>query len=79
VQTQERFGVYARADTPAATVLALNRLVREAIDTADFRAMCEKFTSEASGSSPAEFDALIRQDNERWRGIVKTTGYTPEQ
>ena len=77
--TQERFGIYVRTDTPPAIVQSLNKQVRDAIDTPDFRAMCEKFTSEAGGSTPAEFEAIIRQDFDRWRGIVKSTGYVPEQ
>jgi tripartite-type tricarboxylate transporter receptor subunit TctC len=75
---QERFGIWLRGGASPTTVQALNRSVREALDSADVKAMCEKFTSEASGSTPEQFDTIIRQEHARWGRIIRSTGYTPE-
>ncbi len=78
VLAQERFGIWLRAGASPETVQALNKAIRDSLDTPEVKAMCEKFTSEAIGSTPEQFENIIRQENERWGGIVKAARYTPE-
>ena len=78
VVVQERFGIWLRAGATTATVRALNKAVGDALDDPDVKGMCEKFTSEASASTPEQFDTIIRQEFARWGGIIKSTGYQPE-
>ncbi|MSQ51193.1 MAG: twin-arginine translocation pathway signal protein [Betaproteobacteria bacterium] len=78
VLQQERFGIWVRSGTPRAAVLALNRAINEALEQPEVKAMCERNANEAGGSTPEQFEALIRRENERWRGIVKAARYSPE-
>jgi len=75
---QERFGIWMRAGATQQTVQTLNRALRDALESPEVRGLCEKFTSEAAGSTPAEWDAIVRREHERWGRVVKTTGYQPE-
>ncbi|MSQ50472.1 MAG: hypothetical protein EXR28_01155 [Betaproteobacteria bacterium] len=79
VLAQERFGIYLRAGSPPSTVQALNKAIRDALETAEVKAMCERQTSEASGSTPEQFENIIRRENERWSGIVRAVRFTPEE
>jgi tripartite-type tricarboxylate transporter receptor subunit TctC len=79
VLAQERFGIFLRAGSPPATVQALNKSIAEALENPDVKAMCERNASEASGSTPEQFESIIRRENERWRGIVKAARFTPEE
>ena len=58
--------------------LILNKALQDALEDAEVRSLCEKFTSEAGGSTPEQFEAIIRQEHARWGGIIKSTGYQPE-
>lgn len=75
---QERFGVWLRGGASPETLQAANRAVRAALDTPDVKGMCEKFTSEALGSTPAEFDAIIRREHARMGKVIAATAYQPE-
>ena len=76
---QERFGIWVRAGTPAASVQNLNKHLLDALETPEVRGICERNASDVAGSTPAEFDAIIRRENERWRGIVRAAKYVPEE
>ncbi len=75
---QERFGIWLRAGATPQTVQALNKALRDALDSPEVKGMCEKFTSESAGSTPAEWDAIIRREHTRWGGIIKSAGFQPE-
>lgn len=74
----ERFGVYARKGTPAVVVGKLNRDVGNALRTEDFRSTLEKLSYEVRGSTPQEFDAMIKAETARWGPVVKGSGFTPD-
>jgi tripartite-type tricarboxylate transporter receptor subunit TctC len=78
VVVQERFGIWLRAGASAAAVRALNKSMGDALEDPEVKSMCEKFTSEAGGSTPEQFETIIRQEYARWGGIIKSTGYQPE-
>jgi tripartite-type tricarboxylate transporter receptor subunit TctC len=71
-------GLFVPAKTPPAVVDALNRSVRDALDTAEVKAGLIKLSFEAGGTSPEQFADLVRADIARWEPIVKASGFTPE-
>jgi tripartite-type tricarboxylate transporter receptor subunit TctC len=71
-------GLFVPAKTPPAVVHALNRSVRDALDSAEVKAGLIKLSFEAGGTSPEQFADLVRADIARWEPIVKVSGFTPE-
>jgi tripartite-type tricarboxylate transporter receptor subunit TctC len=71
-------GLFVPAKTPPAVVHALNRSVRDALDSAEVKAGLIKLSFEAGGTSPEQFADLVRADIARWEPIVKASGFTPE-
>ena len=71
-------GLFVPARTPPAVVHALNRSVRDALDTAEVKAGLIKLSFEAGGTSPEQFADIVRTDIARWEPIVKASGFTPE-
>ena len=57
---------------------ALNRSVRDALDTAEVKTGLIKLSFEAGGTSPEQFADIVRADIARWEPIVKASGFTPE-
>ena len=71
-------GLFVPAKTPPAVVHALNRSVRDALDTAEVKAGLIKLSFEAGGTSPEQFADIVKADIARWEPIVKASGFTPE-
>jgi tripartite-type tricarboxylate transporter receptor subunit TctC len=71
-------GLFVPAKTPPAVVDALNRSVRDALDTAEVKAGLIKLSFEAGGTSPEQFAEIVRADIARWEPIVKASAFTPE-
>jgi tripartite-type tricarboxylate transporter receptor subunit TctC len=71
-------GLFVPAKTPPPVVHALNRSVRDALDTAEVKAGLIKLSFEAGGTSPEQFADIVRADIARWEPIVKASGFTPE-
>jgi tripartite-type tricarboxylate transporter receptor subunit TctC len=71
-------GLFVPAKTPPAVVHALNRSVRDALDTAEVKAGLIKLFFEAGGTSPEQFADIVKADIARWEPIVKASGFTPE-
>jgi tripartite-type tricarboxylate transporter receptor subunit TctC len=71
-------GIFVPAGTPPAIVSALNRSVRDALETDEVKAGLAKSSFEIGGTSPAEFAHLVKADLERWGPLVKASGFTPE-
>jgi tripartite-type tricarboxylate transporter receptor subunit TctC len=71
-------GLFVPAKTPPAVVHALNRSVRDALDTAEVKAGLVKLSFEPGGTSPEQFADIVRADIARWEPIVKASGFTPE-
>jgi tripartite-type tricarboxylate transporter receptor subunit TctC len=71
-------GLFVPAKTPPTVVHALNRSVRDALDTAEVKAGLIKLSFEAGGTSPEQFADIVRADIARWEPIVTASGFTPE-
>jgi tripartite-type tricarboxylate transporter receptor subunit TctC len=71
-------GIMAPAGTPKAIVDKLNAEINKAITRPDVRQAWDKQGAVAMVMTPAEFDAHLRKDIEKWAGVVKSAGIKPE-
>lgn len=67
-------GIVAPAGTPRPIVDRLNAEIRKAIQRDDVKAAWAKQGAVPMSMSPAEFDAYLRKDIEKWAGVVKVSG-----
>ena len=67
-------GLLAPAKTPQSIIARLNAEAVKAIRTPDIKAILAVEASEAVGSSPAEFDAVMKAEVARWMTVVKAAG-----
>jgi len=75
---EERWGIFVRKDTPDAVVDSLTKLLLEAVRHPEYRATTDRITYEAKSAAAPQFSAIIHREHERWRRIVRASGYTPE-
>ena len=68
------YGLFAPAGTPAAVVTALNAEVNKLLGTAEMKDAIHAQGAEPLALTPAQFDALIRTDYAKWKGIVEASG-----
>lgn len=71
-ETSQWYGLNAPAKTPEAII---RRLAEEAAKAAKSPKVAERFAAddaEAVGSTPAEYAAFIRREQERWSKVVRT-------
>ena len=71
-------GVMAPAGTPKAIVDKLNVEINKAISRPDVKEAWDKQGAVALVMSPAEFDAYLRKDIEKWAQVVKSAGLAPK-
>ncbi len=72
------YGVTAPAGTPAPIIQRLNTEIAKAAQTPEYQAKLKTLWVDAMSSTPAEFDAFIRAESERWRKVVAEAGIQPE-
>jgi tripartite-type tricarboxylate transporter receptor subunit TctC len=72
------FGVAAPADTPDHVISALNAQVQRIIAAPAYRSRLESLGMEPAGDSPQAFQALVREDIDKWARIVKASGTRAE-
>lgn len=68
------YGLFAPAGTPAAVVATLNAEVNKLLATADMKAAIHAQGAEPQALTPAQFDALLKSDYAKWKGIVEASG-----
>ena len=71
-------GLLAPAKTPQAIIGRLNTDAVRAMHTREIKAILAVEGSEAMGSSPAEFDAVMKAEVSRWMKVVKAAGIKVE-
>lgn len=71
-------GIFAPAGTPAAAVERINREANAILALPEVRQPLFNQGVVVATSSPAEFDKQVRDDLERWRGVVANAGIKPE-
>ena len=64
----------APAGTPKAIVDKLNAEINKVISRPDVKAAWDKQGAVALVMSPAEFDAYLRKDIDKWAKVVKSAG-----
>jgi tripartite-type tricarboxylate transporter receptor subunit TctC len=67
-------GIMAPAGTPKAIVDKLNTEINKAISRADVKEAWDKQGAVPLVMTPAEFDAYLRKDIEKWAKVVKASG-----
>jgi tripartite-type tricarboxylate transporter receptor subunit TctC len=72
------YGMLAPAGTPKAIVARLNAEIVKALQTPDLKDRFAKMGSTATSSTPAEFDAFIKRDYERWARVIRNAGIKAE-
>lgn len=72
------FGIVASAKTPDATVEKLSADLSAYLRSPAFRAKAETLGMQPVGSRPAEFDRVIGQQIEKWRGIAQAANISIE-
>jgi tripartite-type tricarboxylate transporter receptor subunit TctC len=72
------YGVLAPAGTPKADVELLNARIVKVLAIPEVQDKYAALGSSAKSSTPAEFDALIRRDYEKWGRVIKDAGITVE-
>jgi tripartite-type tricarboxylate transporter receptor subunit TctC len=67
-------GLLAPKGTPQPIVERLHAEVKAALAAPEVRSYFTDHGIEAAGSSPAEMDAYLREERERWARVIKETG-----
>lgn len=71
------YGIVGPANMPAEVTAKLNRAIAEALKDPGLIAPLEQEGEEVAGSTPDQFGALVREDLEKYRGIVVSSGIEP--
>lgn len=74
----EYFALFARQGTPRDVQAHLAAALNAAIATPTVKAALEKLNYQPMSMTPDALVARLTSDLERWRGVVKASGYTPE-
>ena len=74
----EWFGIFAPARTPETTVRALSESIGVSMQSSEVAAIWEKLGLVIDTCTPAELQASVRREYQRWGPIVKSSGFTPE-
>jgi tripartite-type tricarboxylate transporter receptor subunit TctC len=73
------FGIVAPAQTPPAIIARLNREFVRIMNMPDIRSRFLSNGVEPVGDTPAQFEAVIRNESARWGKVIKDVGITIEQ
>jgi tripartite-type tricarboxylate transporter receptor subunit TctC len=76
--TEEWFGFYAPARTPASVVASANAAINAALKDKSVIDSLAVMGLAAQGSTPAEMDKSQKEENTRWGPLVKKVGFTAE-
>ena len=71
-------GLLAPAKTPPAIIARLNTEANKAVHTNEVKAILAVEASEAVGTTPEEFDAIMKREVARWMQVVKAAGIKGE-
>jgi tripartite-type tricarboxylate transporter receptor subunit TctC len=69
------YGIFGRADLPAAIVSRLNAEVSEMLKTPELRDKLTNIGFEPTALSPGELKTLLADETRKWTAIVKATGF----
>ncbi|MBV8744546.1 MAG: hypothetical protein JO134_05835, partial [Xanthobacteraceae bacterium] len=72
------YGMFAPAHTPTDVVARLNAALVAALAQPDLKAHVSGFGLKPTGTSPGELAAIQRADADKWRPIVKASGFVAD-
>ncbi|TFZ02655.1 twin-arginine translocation pathway signal protein [Ramlibacter henchirensis] len=75
---EESYSLYAPAAVSQDTVVQLAALAHEMLARPETQARLAQMGLEAAPQQPAQFKAALKALHDRWGGIVKTSGFTPQ-
>ena len=75
---EEWYGFFLPAKAPTDVVNRLNSALRSALAEKDVVETLATFGLEPAPSSPEQLAAALRADHQKWRGIVKSIGFTAD-
>jgi len=67
-------GILAPAGTPKAVIAKLNQEIVKILRSPEFGQILAREGATPIGNTPAEFDAVIREDIAKWAKIVRESG-----
>jgi tripartite-type tricarboxylate transporter receptor subunit TctC len=67
-------GILTTAGTPKEHVAKLNDALVRAMKTPEMRQMLAKIGQDVLWSTPEEFAAFLREETDKWRGVIRATG-----
>ncbi|HSQ82184.1 MAG TPA: tripartite tricarboxylate transporter substrate binding protein [Casimicrobiaceae bacterium] len=78
VDTDNWYGLFVSAKTPAAVINALNEAARRTLATPAVRDKLEKAGAEPASSTPQELEKLLAHDTGKWGKLIKAKNISPE-
>jgi len=78
IQLSPWLGFFAPARTPADVVKRVSNAINDAVQSGDTQQNLFKFGMESAAATPIGFGEIVRQDLEKWRPIVKASGFSAE-
>ncbi len=72
------FGVLAPPRTPTAIVEKLSAAIVETLKQPDVAKRLDGLSAEPIASTPARMAAIMKEDAERWRSVIRAAGVKPE-
>jgi tripartite-type tricarboxylate transporter receptor subunit TctC len=71
--------VFAPTGTPEVAIAALEHSIGDALKTAAVAEGFAKFGISVASMPRERFGAVLREDLQRWSGVVKASGFTVEE
>ncbi|WFU36680.1 tripartite tricarboxylate transporter substrate-binding protein [Bradyrhizobium brasilense] len=71
------FGIFLPAKTPAAIVAQLNGAIQASLRTDEVKSGMAKLSVDVDAIAMNDFAQLLATESDRWKGIVRATGFTP--
>lgn len=72
------YGMFVPAKTPPAVVAKLNAAMVSVLQTPELKEKLLAQGAEAAWNSPAEFEALVREELKKWEYVIREAKITPE-
>jgi tripartite-type tricarboxylate transporter receptor subunit TctC len=72
------YGVLAPKNTPKPIIDKLNQQIVKFVHAPDVNKMLVDEGAEPAGSTPEQFRAFIRSENERWGNVIRKSGLEPQ-
>jgi tripartite-type tricarboxylate transporter receptor subunit TctC len=72
------YGLLGPAGTPKVAIDRINAEMKKAVANPEFIKLLDNIGLEPASSTPAEFQAMIRTELDRWSKVIKQAGITPE-